>query len=425
MNFQTALGSSVCTELWLKAGIYKPTDNYDRGISFKIRPGLAVYGGFAGSETNRSARDFSANITTLSGDIGAPKDNSDNSYHVITIDGTTAAGNVLGTTVLDGVTIRDGNADGNSLSTDSGGGLYCIGYGSGNECSPTISNVIFDSNSARFGGAMSADGSGSGAGIGGKSSPVLTQVIFRHNRASNSAGAMYNSGGLHGTSSPILRSVTFYDNSSIYNAGAIYNDGYDGTVSVTLSNVTFTNNTAQSGYGGAMLSDGGTFGSLNVSLTNATFTGNRAPAGGAIWVGVNTVYGSGNVTVRNTILWGNGAGVGAELFDADGVANILHSVVKGGCPAGSSCSNVFTEDPMLEPLRNNGGYTPTVMLGFGSSAIDIGDDAACLPTDQRGVVRPQGPHCDAGSVEVVKDEVIFADGFDSGLDTIFRDGFEL
>jgi hypothetical protein len=35
----------------------------------------------------------------------------------------------------------------------------------------------------------------------------------------------------------------------------------------------------------------------------------------------------------------------------------------------------------------------------GSPAIDAGDDAACLPTDQRGVVRPQGAHCDIGAYE--------------------------
>ena len=35
----------------------------------------------------------------------------------------------------------------------------------------------------------------------------------------------------------------------------------------------------------------------------------------------------------------------------------------------------------------------------GSTAIDAGDDAACPATDQRGVARPKGAHCDIGAFE--------------------------
>jgi PKD repeat protein len=35
----------------------------------------------------------------------------------------------------------------------------------------------------------------------------------------------------------------------------------------------------------------------------------------------------------------------------------------------------------------------------GSVAIDGGDDAACASTDQRGIARPQGNHCDVGAFE--------------------------
>jgi hypothetical protein len=59
----------------------------------------------------------------------------------------------------------------------------------------------------------------------------------------------------------------------------------------------------------------------------------------------------------------------------------------------------FTGDPMMEPLANNGGNTLTHALLKGSPAIDNGDNTACLPTDQRGVIRPQGNGCDIGSFE--------------------------
>jgi hypothetical protein len=44
-------------------------------------------------------------------------------------------------------------------------------------------------------------------------------------------------------------------------------------------------------------------------------------------------------------------------------------------------------DPKLGPLANNGGRTKTHALKAGSLAIDRGDNANLLPTDQRGLPR--------------------------------------
>src|SRR5438094_703232 len=54
-------------QIWVKAGTYKPstTDIY---ASFRPRNNIALYGGFAGTESVLSQRDFTANVTTLSGD---------------------------------------------------------------------------------------------------------------------------------------------------------------------------------------------------------------------------------------------------------------------------------------------------------------------------------------------------------------------
>ena len=65
-----------------------------------------------------------------------------------------------------------------------------------------------------------------------------------------------------------------------------------------------------------------------------------------------------------------------------------------------SCSPAVTGDPLLAPLANNGGATLTMALGTGSPAINAGDDTRCEPTDQRGVLRPQGVHCDIGAYEL-------------------------
>jgi hypothetical protein len=59
----------------------------------------------------------------------------------------------------------------------------------------------------------------------------------------------------------------------------------------------------------------------------------------------------------------------------------------------------------LGALANNGGPTKTHLPSGASVLVDGADNAFCPPTDQRGVVRPQGPaapvpQCDIGAVEV-------------------------
>ena len=104
-DLQTALGAGPCTEIWVAAGIYKPTPGSDRTISFGVRPGVAVYGGFSGTETRRGQRDSAANLTVLSGDlngddtdvnagngvdVGVSANNVDNSYTIVMMNGTGA-----------------------------------------------------------------------------------------------------------------------------------------------------------------------------------------------------------------------------------------------------------------------------------------------------------------------------------------------
>ena len=56
-------------------------------------------------------------------------------------------------------------------------------------------------------------------------------------------------------------------------------------------------------------------------------------------------------------------------------------------------------DLHLGLLQDNGGPTKTVALSAGSVAIDAGIDGICPSTDQRGVGRPVGAHCDSGALE--------------------------
>jgi CSLREA domain-containing protein len=329
-TLQTALtGASSGDVIWVKAGTHYPTSGTDRTISFVLKDGVSVYGGFAGTETLLSQRDPAANPAILSGDIGTIGDTSDNSYHVVVGSGTDS------TALLDGVTITAGNGNG-SGNQGLGGGIY------NNDGSPTISNVTLSNNSANQGGGIYNNHSSTG------SSPTLTNVTFDGNSASY-GGGLYNLAN----SNAILTNVTFYNNHASPRGGAIYNN----------------NSTPM--------------------LTNVTFGANSAPGGGsAIYLDY------GNPIIQDSIFWGSSLTVGNES------AIISDTIVQGGCPIGVTCNNVLNVDPLLGALQDNGGDTPTMALGVGSPAIDAGNDATCASTDQRGISRPQGSHCDMGAYEV-------------------------
>src|SRR5262249_3328761 len=125
-DLQSALAEHACDQVWVARGVYKPVtyvDGSSRAFSFNVRPGLRVYGGVAGLGSQRDAAVYH---TVLSGDIDnnesgaglspASTDlippNANNSYHVVVIDGTTAAGPVGAGTIVDGFTITGGNANG-------------------------------------------------------------------------------------------------------------------------------------------------------------------------------------------------------------------------------------------------------------------------------------------------------------------------
>jgi CSLREA domain-containing protein len=257
-------------EIWVAAGTYKPTAGTDRTISFPLKSGVAIYGGFAGNETLRPQRDFETNLTVLSGDIGLVDDNSDNSYHVV------IGSNTNRTAVLDGFTITAGNANGTS-SNNLGGGMYSL-YGS-----PSLDNVIFSNNSATSSG---------GGMFNQQSSPLLQNVLFKNNYSATYGGGMYNvansnanltnvtflsntaggpGGGMYnGNSNPIVANVIFSGNSA--STGAGMNNYYS---SPTLTNITFSGNSSNGG--GGMKND-----FSNPSLNNVSFSGNSSSTGGGM-----------------------------------------------------------------------------------------------------------------------------------------------
>jgi hypothetical protein len=390
-DLQSALAAAVSgQQIWVAQGTYYPTTTTDRTISFDLRAGVAVYGGFAGGETLLSQRNFTAHVTALSGDIGTAGDTSDNSFQVVVGSSTD------NTAVLDGFTVSGGNADGG----------YPVYFGGGirNERgSPTLRNLVVEYNHASGGGGgiynwesspilknVTIQGNGTDYGGGGMqnelSSPLLTNVAFIYNTAFTVGGGMYN----EGASNPTLTDVVFWGNAAAVSAGAAGTQG-GGMENVnsnpTLTNVTFYQNLA--GYGGGMHNS-----ESSPILTNVTFSANSASSWGSGMYNDN----SSNPAISDGIFWGD---VNTEVINTISTSSFTDSIVQGGCPFKSACTDVINADPIFGPFQDNGGFTRTLALGAGSAAIDAGGfHSICAATDQRGVSRPQGTRCDIGAYEV-------------------------
>ena len=343
VEFRKALEDKTPGEYWVAEGEYTP-DDADPVKSFVLKNNIALYGGFAGTETQREERDWEANVTTLSGAIGGLHSNN-----------VVRATGVNSTAILDGFTITGGEATGG----DSGGGMN-IEYGS-----PTLTNCTFSGNKANYtnGGGMYIS----------KGNPTLTNCTFLGNKTEWYGGGMSISIG-----SPTLTNCTFSENEARSGGGMNIEYG-----SSTLTNCTFSENVAINLGGGMHIEEG------NPTLTNCTFSENEATDGNGLYIREESP------TLTNTIFWGAGSAAGQVVKDS-GNPTITYSVVDTA--VFPDTSNIDA-DPKLGPLADNGGPTQTCALLEGSSAIDSGTDTGAPSTDQRGVSRPQGLGYDIGAYE--------------------------
>jgi predicted outer membrane repeat protein len=125
-------------------------------------------------------------------------------------------------------------------------------------------------------------------------------------------------------------------------------------------------------------------------MTNSSFSGNSAISFGG------GIYNSDTVSLRNTIVANSPSGGNCSGTITNGGNNLDSGDTCGWGSNNGSLSNI---DPKLGPLAANGGPTQTMALLPGSPAINAGADPGCPATDQRGVARPQGAHCDIGAYE--------------------------
>jgi PKD repeat protein len=307
--------------------------------------------------------------------------------HTVTIEGVTISGGR--TTVGGGIfnshstlTINSCTLSGNSAPGGNGGGIFNEGGGGGNVPILTINGSTLSGNSSDSGG-----------------------------------GGIYNHGG---DATLIVANSTFSGNSTINTGGgAIYNTAGGGNVNLTVTNSSFSGNSA--GNGGGIYNIGYSGGNAMLKVTNSTFSGNSASFNGFGGGILNNRQNSGvaSLQVGNTIFKTGAAG--ENVYNTGTVTSFGYNLTNDGginnVDAGTGSFNAtgdqLNTDPMLGPLKDNGGPTLTHAPLINSPAIDQGkrDTIPELTSDfdQRGFTRPvndpavpnasSGDGSDIGAVE--------------------------
>ena len=304
---------------------------------------------------------------------------------------TAAGANPAITTVLTDVTIR------NNTTHLEAGGFF-------NNRDAFLTKVIIEDNLVDAPACQPPPASQAlcprGGGIAQSGELTLNSVIVRRNSVNGGGGGIANRGdpnaGIFGTIN--LNQVTVSDNSAIQGGGIGSGNG----ATATLTNTTISGNSAPGGGGG--FANGGT-----ATLTNVTLSGNSSPGAGGgniATLGPPAGADSAATTLRNTIL-AHAAGGGGNCLAPPTPPNARLPVSGGdNISSDNSCGlsgpgDRNGTDPLLAPLADNGGFTPTHALQLGSPAIDGVVNNACPPPaiDQRGVSRPLGARCDIGAFE--------------------------
>lgn len=295
-DLQDALAASINgDEIWLAAGIYRPGDGSDRNASFVIDKTIQLYGGFAGTETNREDRAPAVNVTVLSGDLDQ---NDTTNAAGITTDPAGLTGNNAFTVcrvwvpvngdyntepvLLTGVTITGG------LGGSSGGGLN-VGGGA---CDTDLISCRIRGNSSVFGGGLLANLN--------SRELRMSNLIVRDNHATTDGGGMNLGSGVTDPALANIRlnGINFINNESDDDGGAIQHTG-----GLLVEDCTFTDNQAFDG-GGALSSNFG----ARVYFDNCAFNTNTADVGGALELRPHSeVVGTsfdGNTASRGGAIWG-------------------------------------------------------------------------------------------------------------------------
>lgn len=312
-------------EVWVAAGTYRPTTQIIEGVqyaaSFRMRDGINVYGGFAGTETSKAGRAkgtmpwIYSNETVL---MGADYDDNSAEWienssqwnvisstrHVVWFAPMSGEVKFKYTTVLDGVTIKGGAANGGEgladFATDKGGGVY-MGLNA------ILQNCIVTENTAKGdGGGVYANGDGADASsANAKGGRVVGCLIYNNSSVEDGGGVFVKNAGL------VLRSMI--TNNSATNGAGVYldkNNGIDGfhPEYLILSTSVVSNNTA-TGNGAVYCNESGVL--LQNTIVN-NYSPSTVDASNPNSSQTGGLYINKYAYVINSILWNNRIGAEKE-----------------------------------------------------------------------------------------------------------------
>jgi hypothetical protein len=217
-------------------------------------------------------------------------------------------------------------------------------------------------------------------------------------------------GGIFVRADAVVEASTFNNNFATLGGGlykAAFSHYGDPGTTLGVGNSTFSNNYAIMGAGLAS--------ERPATITSSTFSANFGTAGaGGVWIKAeaNLVLQS-SIVARNRT--GDYYGLYCDLIARGGVTGANNLVIVAGDTTVLPVDTIAL-DPILGPLADNGGPTPTVLLYRGSPALDAGANPAAFDNDQRGpgFDRVIGTAPDIGALELQDGESEF----------LFRDAFE-
>lgn len=395
--------------VYIAEGSYIPTSSIDRTISFNIPGNTTVYGGFspANGAIDLGTRDVNAYPTILSGDIGVPTTQSDNTYHVVYIEAITAP------IIMDGLTIRDGYVDLNQFEEPifarrSGAGVLIETYAGG--VIFTLNNCTLTENESTYAaGALANTRTNHNITINNSliinnDAPQIGAIFFRGDEVvtisntsiSNNTGdyAIYLLAPLNLSIDNCLfdNNVTALDvrdtgSSRISNSiFSNHNSTLDGAIrlinaNMIIENSLFYDNAAA--RGGAIYTV-----SSSLDIIGSTFTRNTASNnnfGEGLYVGNSA---SSTLNITNSIVWDNDDGDGIDdEISSDGsiTGNFTHSLIKGfdlTASNGLDGTNPANDPLFIDPATNDFTLQTT------SPVIDLGDNSVVTePTDLNGNTR--------------------------------------
>lgn len=295
-------------EVWVAAGTYKPQSQLISGTaysaSFRMRDGVSVYGGFAGKETSKRDRakgtmpwDFTnktileaayyehANLQWNNNKWTLTSD----SRHVVWFAPMANEADFTRTTMLDGVTVQGGYAQGGTglddFKTDRGGGVYMDGSNA------YLTNCIVKENYA----------TGNGGGVYLRNGRIENSLIYNNNADADGGAVYVENRGL------VLRSM-LANNSAHNGAGAYLHNEVealnDHPEYLILSTCVVSNNT-MSGNGAVYCDKGGVL-MQNTITNNHCVTATDATNSNASQTG--GIYVDEYALVVNSVIWNNPMG---------------------------------------------------------------------------------------------------------------------